>query len=100
MSDDGEARLADFGVAAVLTEYPPRSASGSGTVRWMAPELVTTEHPRLTWASDMWAFGCLFIHVRSYLTKALVEALTLRPRFLDYYRATTMAGRKVGKVGK
>ncbi|KZV99929.1 WD40 repeat-like protein [Exidia glandulosa HHB12029] len=85
VSDDGVARLSDFGLSAVL--YRQHSAERldvqtegvkvslaaiitqhsyiKGTCRWMAPELFVEDRPRQTVASDIWACGCLFIEVNS-----------------------------------
>ncbi|KZV93908.1 kinase-like protein, partial [Exidia glandulosa HHB12029] len=67
VSDDGVARLSDFGLSAVL--YRQYSAgrmdvqTEGGTCRWMAPELFVEDRPRQTVASDIWACGCLVIEV-------------------------------------
>ncbi|KZV87337.1 kinase-like protein, partial [Exidia glandulosa HHB12029] len=60
--DDGVACIADFGVSAVLAQYPAQNATPAGTFRWMAPELLQDDS-RVTWASDMWAYGCVIMEV-------------------------------------
>ncbi|KZV86650.1 kinase-like protein, partial [Exidia glandulosa HHB12029] len=68
ISDGGAARLSDFGLSNLLVRYSQSFTQDSvvkGTSRWMAPELFIEEEPRLTYASDMWAFGCLLIEVQS-----------------------------------
>ncbi|KZV84935.1 kinase-like protein, partial [Exidia glandulosa HHB12029] len=64
VSDDGHACLSDFGVSAVLSEHPSHTASGTGTYRWMAPDLFG-EHSVLTRQTDIWAVGCVILEVRS-----------------------------------
>ncbi|KZW01408.1 kinase-like protein, partial [Exidia glandulosa HHB12029] len=70
ISNDGSARLSDFGFSMILTEYSRSRSQWSaakGTIRWMAPEFFD-EDDRVathTRASDVWAIGCLIIEVCS-----------------------------------
>ncbi|KZV82670.1 kinase-like protein [Exidia glandulosa HHB12029] len=81
ISNQGVARLSDFGFATVLAEdyiYSKQHSVG-GTWRWMAPELhIDSGH---TTQSDIWACGCLFIEVQSglvpYHTKPAEAAVIL-----------------------
>ncbi|KZV89243.1 kinase-like protein, partial [Exidia glandulosa HHB12029] len=68
ISDKGIARVSDFGLSTLLARSSQSFTEDSvvkGTSRWMAPELFTEEEPRLTYATDIWAFGCLLIEVQS-----------------------------------
>ncbi|KZV95439.1 kinase-like protein, partial [Exidia glandulosa HHB12029] len=66
ISDEGVARLADFGLSALRTSDAFTSTSTvAGTYRWMAPELINENNARHTYASDIWAAGCLIIEVQS-----------------------------------
>ncbi|KZV83640.1 kinase-like protein, partial [Exidia glandulosa HHB12029] len=68
ISNDGVARLSDFGFSVLLANYSQSLTQTSnihGTYRWMAPELVLEEGARHSYASDIWAFGCLIIEVYS-----------------------------------
>ncbi|KAJ7882624.1 kinase-like domain-containing protein, partial [Mycena olivaceomarginata] len=59
----GRACLTDFGLAAfVESDVTIKSSTRSGSVRWMAPELLSPPPGvsfRRTTASDLWAFGCV-----------------------------------------
>ncbi|KAJ7656701.1 kinase-like domain-containing protein [Mycena rosella] len=58
VAKDGSARIIDFGYSrsSVASIHLSR---GGGSIRWMAPELVN-DHPSVqTFASDVYAFGCL-----------------------------------------
>lgn len=66
VSDEGVARICDFGFARMLAEHSTsysEHTSMKGTVRWMAPELLSEDDARHTTHSDVWAFGCLCIEV-------------------------------------
>ncbi|KZV98302.1 kinase-like protein [Exidia glandulosa HHB12029] len=68
ISDEGTARLSDFGFSSVVAEYSsmlPHETSVKGTFRWMAPELFAEDGARHTTESDTWATGCLFLEVLS-----------------------------------
>ncbi|KZV89845.1 kinase-like protein, partial [Exidia glandulosa HHB12029] len=70
VSDQGVARLSDFGFASVLAELSismTTHTSVKGTLRWMAPELFTSENTSHTTQTDMWAFGCVMLEVFSDL---------------------------------
>lgn len=65
----GEACLTDFGLSRVVQDLPTghTTSSGSGTYRYLAPELVPSlfedKSPFYTMESDIYAFGCLAIEV-------------------------------------
>ncbi|KZV86665.1 WD40 repeat-like protein [Exidia glandulosa HHB12029] len=69
ISNDGVPRLCDFGLSRLLVEHSFSSTTnaGRGTVRWMAPELLLGEGDgaRHSYASDIWACGCLIVEVWS-----------------------------------
>ncbi len=70
----GVVKLADFGVAAKLTELEEGGdslrVSVVGTPYWMAPEVI--EMTCVTAAADIWSVGCLAI-----------ELLTGQPPYFD-----------------
>ncbi|KAG1805810.1 kinase-like domain-containing protein [Suillus subaureus] len=71
ISSNGRARLSDFGLSVIAVEFVGTSyftSALSGTVRWIAPELLaipdeegTTMIP--TSNSDIYSFGCIFFQV-------------------------------------
>lgn len=71
MHVQGVVKLADFGVAAKLTEQGG-DMSVVGTPYWMAPEVV--EMTGLSAASDIWSVGALAI-----------ELLTGQPPYFDLH---------------
>ncbi|KAJ6570055.1 kinase-like domain-containing protein [Mycena vulgaris] len=65
----GRACLTDFGLTAFIeSDTSIKTSTRSGSIRWMAPELV---HPspgvpfKRTSASDIWAFGCVCCEIWS-----------------------------------
>lgn len=79
ISDDGVAKLAAFGLSALLVEHSGSftySTDARGTARWMAPELLDSADPRVSYESDIWACGCLLIEV---------STLSLEPRPVRSY---------------
>eukprot|EP00762_Andalucia_godoyi_P000625 ANDGO_05391.mRNA.1 MAP3K epsilon protein kinase 1 len=56
---DGIIKLADFGVAAKLSEIEAESVVG--TPYWMAPEIIELNPPQ--YASDIWSVGCTVIEL-------------------------------------
>jgi serine/threonine protein kinase len=70
----GVVKLADFGVAAKLTELEDVDdslrVSVVGTPYWMAPEVI--EMTSVTAAADIWSVGCL-----------VIELLTGQPPYFD-----------------
>lgn len=76
ISDDNNACLADFGLATIIadaqltTAMAASSTNHAGNVRWWAPELIkpTTFGCKKfvrTPASDVYAYGCVCVEVRS-----------------------------------
>ncbi|TFK47648.1 kinase-like protein, partial [Heliocybe sulcata] len=67
VDEDGHVAIADFGLADILDDRT-ESSSHSGSVRWMAPELL---NPGLspcgcfqrTSASDMYSLACIFLEL-------------------------------------
>lgn len=70
IGDDGEVRLTDLGLARILEVSGFTTRTPSSTFRFMAPELVPLEEqaempiPRVTAATDVWAFSMCVIEVR------------------------------------
>ncbi|KZV92696.1 kinase-like protein [Exidia glandulosa HHB12029] len=65
ISDDGVARVGDFGMSVVLAQYPGKDASMFGTLRWTAPDLFREDSRPLTPECDIWSFGCVVLEVVS-----------------------------------
>ncbi|KZV95668.1 kinase-like protein, partial [Exidia glandulosa HHB12029] len=64
ISDDGVARLSDFGLSRLLEDSQSTTDTGvKGATRWMAPELLLEYSAQLSYASDIWACGCLLIEI-------------------------------------
>ncbi|KAJ3563209.1 hypothetical protein NP233_g9086 [Leucocoprinus birnbaumii] len=59
VSEKHQALLADFGISRVCNSVMSASEDLGGTVRWMAPELLTVDPSRPTMATDIWSFGCV-----------------------------------------
>ncbi|KAL4080534.1 kinase-like domain-containing protein [Scleroderma citrinum] len=60
VAPDGNAVLADFGLSSLVCSPLASTMSTSfsgGTVRWMAPEIMTDSDSRATVEGDIWAFG-------------------------------------------
>jgi serine/threonine protein kinase len=62
--------IADFGLA-VFVDATANTSHGSGSIRWMAPELINPtsfelEQSRRTPASDVYAFACACLEVGSF----------------------------------
>ncbi|KAK7032775.1 Serine/threonine-protein kinase STY8 [Favolaschia claudopus] len=69
IDENGRARLTDFGLSAFAESDTTRKTSAqSGSTRWMSPELIVPPsdgHFRRTFASDIWAFGCVCCEIWS-----------------------------------
>ena len=68
MNDQHEASITDFGLSRILEVSGFTTKSISGTYRWMAHELLAPEGdniPKVTAASDVWAFAMTVLEVRS-----------------------------------
>jgi serine/threonine protein kinase len=68
MDDNGNPRICDFGLARIIQEGGTggltTTTEHTGTERYLAPELVTSNLPTPTTASDIYALGCLGLEVR------------------------------------
>lgn len=67
---DGNAKLADFGVATRINKFVNSKNTVAGTPYWMAPEVI--ELNGATTAADIWSVGC-----------TVVELLTGNPPFYN-----------------
>ncbi|KDQ52433.1 hypothetical protein JAAARDRAFT_210588 [Jaapia argillacea MUCL 33604] len=73
IDDDEHARLADFGLVGLAdTSAMTHSTKRDGSVRWMAPELLSpdsfcgvVEGFQRTFASDIYAFGCVCLELHT-----------------------------------
>lgn len=74
IDQNGQARLADFGLLTFVSDPTNPTNSGSstnaGTTRWMSPELLHPEefgfkHSRPTEKSDCYALGMVILEVLS-----------------------------------
>ncbi|KAG8986772.1 hypothetical protein FRB90_003796, partial [Tulasnella sp. 427] len=66
INKEGDAALCDFGLSTLLMVNPATmtmSTVGVGTVRWCAPELLTSNVPEKSPASDVWAFAGLTLEI-------------------------------------
>ena len=72
IDEDGNARLADFGLLTVVSDSTHAATTtlseGSGTLRWMSPELLDpvrfgAKHGRPTKESDCYALGMVVLEV-------------------------------------
>lgn len=68
---DGNAKLADFGVASRIKKIVTLQNTVVGTPYWMAPEVI--ELNGATTSSDIWSLGC-----------TIIELLTGNPPFYNY----------------
>lgn len=85
----GGIKLSDFGLTTFTdtTTLSWRTFSG-GAARWTAPEILQDSRP--TWASDMYAFGCVFLEVRFTFSYPIVCCL-LKGN-LDLHKSTPVCG--------
>ncbi|XP_006459452.1 hypothetical protein AGABI2DRAFT_66354, partial [Agaricus bisporus var. bisporus H97] len=67
VSDDGRALIADFGISRIVVSTKLASTQvSSGTMRWMAPELLIDDEencPTVTLKSDIWSLGCVYYEI-------------------------------------
>lgn len=79
INEHGEACLTDFGLAGFIESDTTNRAASTrgGSIRWMPPELLVVApgtHFRRSFASDIWAFGCICGEVR-FLAFSLKHSL-------------------------
>jgi serine/threonine protein kinase len=70
IDDQGIAQICDFGLVRVLSDEMnggKMTTTYTGTPRYLAYELVASERPIPTLASDIHALGCIGLGVRSQL---------------------------------
>ncbi|EKM78812.1 hypothetical protein AGABI1DRAFT_41025 [Agaricus bisporus var. burnettii JB137-S8] len=67
VSSNGRALIADFGISRILVSTKLASTQlSSGTMRWMAPELLIDDEencPTVTLKSDIWSLGCVYYEI-------------------------------------
>jgi serine/threonine protein kinase len=66
IDDGGRARICDFGLVRILSDESTglvTTTTHTGTVRYLAYELVVSEQPVPTVASDVHALGCIGLDV-------------------------------------
>lgn len=63
MNDRLEASLTDFGISRILEMSGFTTKTMSVTWRYAAPELLDNEEPRVTAATDVWAFAMTVLEV-------------------------------------
>ncbi|KZV99886.1 kinase-like protein [Exidia glandulosa HHB12029] len=80
ISDDNVARLCDFGLSRLLLEHSQSitHTGVKGTSRWMAPELLLVDGAQHSYATDIWASGCLLIEVRPYYSRSFATTTKRR----------------------
>ena len=82
MDENGQPRLADFGLSGVidsqasLVSTNSLSQKGKGHVRWQAPELLDPasfegENGNVTTRSDIYSLACVFLEVAHIFSFAL-----------------------------
>jgi len=76
VSDDGCAKIVDFGEAVTLDEYVPRLKAPRGTMPFMAPEILYLRESWNPAASDVWALGVVLME--------LLCGFNALPRILDW----------------
>jgi len=69
VNDEHKACISDFGLSRILEASGFTTTSVGGTYRWMAYELIAYEFdglsvPKITKATDTWAFGMTVVEVR------------------------------------
>lgn len=80
LTDEGRAKIADFGLARLLDQQSQHQSGIAGTVNYLAPEQLSGE---ATPKSDLWSLGCL-----------LQEMINGRPPFAgkgDYHTMKAIA---------
>ena len=82
VNDQGDACIADFGLAQKYDIAGVVTVPTDGSYRWMAPELIMYQLrrgsvPQIPAAADIWAFSTTGLEVRSSLTRAFEVGPTI-----------------------
>jgi len=86
LTEDGEAKLADFGVSAKLLTSGQRQQSIVGSPYWMAPEVITSQIGGYDFKADIWSLGITAIEMAETHPPNF-EVVPLRVIFLIPQRA-------------
>jgi serine/threonine protein kinase len=76
IGDDGRARICDFGLVRIVSDEATglmTTTTHTGTPRYLAYELIVSDQPIPTTASDVWAIGCTGLDVTTPLVVTLFE---------------------------
>lgn len=61
---NGKAVLSDFGLSSIIENSDCETGdSNTGAIRWLSPELCLVPPQRCSFASDVWAYGCVILEI-------------------------------------
>ncbi|KAF9508174.1 hypothetical protein BS47DRAFT_1303155, partial [Hydnum rufescens UP504] len=83
---EGHAALCDFGLSTVLDNSPTgfTSSAFGGTLRFMAPELLSEAEERRSIQSDVYAYACTYAEVCTHRAVAIFSDPHSLPLFVDH----------------